>query len=351
MENSVFSKYIRFPHGGNAYSGEIELDFSANLNPSGIPDAVRAAAANSDFSHYPDVECRALSAAIAKYESVSDECIVCGNGAADLIYRVVRVISPKRALLAVPTFSEYEKALREQGCEIEFYFLREENNFALDNGFIEMITSDTDIVFLCNPNNPVGNTISEKLLGNILARCAETGTAAVVDECFLDFTNGVSAKKFLNSDVVIIKAFTKICCMAGLRLGYAVFGNPKLACAVKSCGQPWSVSAPAQAAGEAAVGVLADTDYLSRTREMVACERVFLSEKLKECSAKAFPSEANFILFKMRCDNMEEKMRQRGIAVRCCENYRGLSGMYYRIAVRTRDENERFAAALKDIFK
>lgn len=351
MGTSGFSKFISYSHGGNIYSGDIELDFSANLNPLGIPEAVRAAAIGADFSHYPDTECSRLTAAIANYENVFNKCIVCGNGAADLIYRIASVISPKRALLAVPTFSEYEKALCEQECEIEFYSLREDNNFAMDDGFIERITSDIDVLFLCNPNNPVGNTIGEKLLYDILTKCAETGTVAVVDECFLDFTKGVSAKKFLNPYVVILKAFTKICCMAGLRLGYGVFGDERLAAAVKFCGQPWSVSSPAQAAGEAAVGVLQDTDYLSITKDTVACEREFLSEKLRECGAFVYPSEANFILFKTCCGNLEDEMRRRGIAVRCCENYRGLSKMYYRIAVRTRSENERFAFALKEILK
>jgi len=329
-------------HGGDVYSREIELDFSANLNPLGMPEAVRAAAANADFLRYPDPRCRALTRAISRYEDVPEENIVCGNGAADIIYRVVNALRPRRALLCSPTFSEYENALAERDCAIAYHPLAEKNGFALGADILPKITPDTNMFFLCNPNNPVGNTIEPPLLKRVLARCCETGTTAVIDECFLDFVeNGerLSAKNFLGANVIVIKAFTKICAMAGLRLGYALFGRVDLASAVRDCGQPWSVSSPAQAAGAAAAAVLAETDYLAKTRKLVASERDFLTEQLAARGIKVYHSQANFLLLKSPV-NLAEILVKHKIAIRSCGDYRGLSKDFFRIAVRTREENE-----------
>ncbi len=337
-------------HGGDIYSRETELDFSANLNPLGIPERVRAAAANADFSHYPDPRCSALTRALSRYEGVPEANIVCGNGAADVIYRIVNALRPRRALLCSPTFSEYEKALSERDCATAYHPLAEESGFALGADILPEITPGTDMLFLCNPNNPVGNTIEPRLMERVLAKCRETGAAAVIDECFLDFAeNGerLSAKNFLGANVIVIKAFTKICAMAGLRLGYAVFGGEDRALAVRECGQPWSVSSPAQAAGAAAAAVLAETDYLARTRDLVARERGFLVNELAAPGIKVYPSQTNFLLLRSK-KNLADILARHRIAIRCCGDYRGLGEEYYRIAVRTHEENERLIYVLKN---
>ena len=342
---------MRAIHGGDIYSRKVELDFSANLNLLGIPEAVRKAAAEADFAHYPDVRCSALVQALSAYEGVPAENIVCGNGAADMIYRIVGALCPRRAILSAPTFSEYEKALLEHGCAVSYHILREEDGFALREDILPEISAGADMLCLCSPNNPVGNVIEPRLLERILGRCRECGTVAVVDECFLDFTeNGFSAKNFLFPNVIVIKAFTKICAMAGLRLGYALFGDERCALSVRECGQPWSVSSPAQAAGVAAAKVLSETDYLAQTRALIAEGRSFLSGELSRLGFEVFPSDANFLLFK-GAENLAEALLERGIAIRSCRDYRGLDERFFRIAVRTHEENERLTTALSDIQK
>ena len=341
----------RYTHGGDIYSREVRLDFSANLNPLGIPDSVRLAAANADFTHYPDPYCTALREKLSQYEGVPENRIVCGNGAADLIYRLVRAASPKRALLVSPTFSEYEKALAELNCEIVLHALSEENGFALTEDYLGKITPETDMLFLCSPNNPVGNVIPSDLLERIISKCNETGTMAVIDECFLDFADtkfSYSAKSIMSENIVIVKAFTKSCCMAGLRLGYGLFGSERLAADVLSCGQPWSVSSPAQAAGIAAAETVFATDFMEITRQLVAQERQYLSECLAEFGFKVYPSAANYILFK-GYPLLSEKLLERKIAIRRCDDYHGLGEEYFRIAVRTHEENEQLIKAIKAI--
>lgn len=337
-------------HGGDIYSRELESDFSANLNPLGIPEAVRIAAAEADFTHYPDTRCSALVKALSAYEGVPAENIVCGNGAADVIYRIVGALRPKRALLCAPTFSEYEKALVERDCAVSYHKLREEDGFALGEDILPEISAG-DMLFLCSPNNPVGNVIEPRLLERILGRCRECGTVAVVDECFLDFVeDGFSAKNCLFPNVIVIKAFTKICAMAGLRLGYALFGDERCALSVRECGQPWGVSAPAQAAGVAAARVLSETDFLERSRTLIAEERDFLAGELSQLGFEVFPSSANFLLFK-GAENLAEVLLKHGIAIRSCRDYRGMDERFFRIAVRTHEENERLTTALSDIQK
>ncbi len=344
-------------HGGDVYSARQKmkqepLDFSANINPMGMPPgAVRAAAdALQQCTQYPDPLCRELRAALAAYEGIPAEQIVCGNGAADLIFRIVAATHPQRALLLEPTFAEYEQALRSMDCSIAYFPLQESEGFVLPEAFLQQLTPEINLLFLCNPNNPTGRTVSPALLQEIWKRCEEAGILLVVDECFNEFLehpeqNTLKGVLKTGTNSVILKAFTKSFAMPGLRLGYGLCGNGDLAERIFSCGQPWGVSIPAQAAGVAA---LQEQGYLERMRRLIQTERRWLSENLARLGLCVFPSEANYILFRTETEiSLRERMEQRGVLIRACGNYRGLDDRYYRIAVRGHDENERLIAALK----
>lgn len=344
-------------HGGDVYSARQKmkqepLDFSANINPMGMPPgAVRAAAdALQQCTQYPDPLCRELRAALAAYEGIPAEQIVCGNGAADLIFRIVAATHPQRALLLEPTFAEYEQALRAMDCSIAYFPLQESEGFVLPEAFLQQLTPEINLLFLCNPNNPTGRTVSPALLQEIWKRCEEAGILLVVDECFNEFLehpeqNTLKDVLETGANAVILKAFTKSFAMPGLRLGYGLCGNRDLAERIFSCGQPWGVSIPAQAAGIAA---LQEQGYLERMRRLIQTERRWLSENLARLGLRVFPSEANYILFRTETEiPLRERMEQRGVLIRACGNYRGLDNRYYRIAVRGHGENERLIAALK----
>ena len=344
-------------HGGDVYSARQKmkqepLDFSANINPMGMPPgAVRAAAdALQQCTQYPDPLCRELRAALAAYEGIPAEQIVCGNGAADLIFRIVAATHPQRALLLEPTFAEYEQALRSMDCSIAYFPLQESEGFVLPEAFLQQLTPGINLLFLCNPNNPTGRTVSPALLQEIWKRCEEAGILLVVDECFNEFLehpeqNTLKGVLKTGANSVILKAFTKSFAMPGLRLGYGLCGNGDLAERIFSCGQPWGVSIPAQAAGVAA---LQEQGYLERMRRLIQTERRWLSENLARLGLCVFPSEANYILFRTETEiPLRERMEQRGVLIRACGNYRGLDDRYYRIAVRGHGENERLIAALK----
>ncbi len=174
-------------HGGDIYSNRCKIDFSASVSPLALPESVREAACRAfdRCSAYPDPECRELRRALACKEGVPEEQIVCGNGASDLIYAVTRAVHPRKALLYTPSFSEYETALSLEGSEISWYSCRSGNEFTLDEGFIEAITEDIDMVFVCNPGNPTGTAVPTQILKKIAERCAAAGCVLVSDECFV----------------------------------------------------------------------------------------------------------------------------------------------------------------------
>ena len=154
---------MQLVHGGDwagyrAQYGQDALDFSANVSPLGLPEGVATAitAALATADRYPDPLCRALRAKLAVHEKVPMEHILCGNGAADLIFRVAQALRPRRALTLAPTFSEYEYALAAAGCETAFHPLHEKDNFALTDTILGKLSPALDLVMLCNPNNPTG---------------------------------------------------------------------------------------------------------------------------------------------------------------------------------------------------
>ena len=339
------------PHGGDVYDGEIRLDFSANTNPYGTPQAVLDAisAVLTQVHQYPDPYCRKLVETIADFEAVPKDWILCGNGAAELIYAYCEALRPRRAMELAPTFSEYSLALERVGCAVERYPLEKRNPFSLTEDFLPVLEhSRPDVLFLCNPNNPTGQVIGMPLLESILKVCSGQGTSLFVDECFLDLSDdGVSLKEYLGEhpSLFILKAFTKSYGMAGLRLGYCLCADGELLEKMSHTVQPWNVSTLAQAAGAAALG---QREFLQKTRALIPVERQWLQNQLEALGFWVCPSKANYLLFQGRPD-LCQWLRERGIAIRSCGNYHGLGFGWYRIAVRLPGENERLIQAMKEV--
>ncbi len=341
-------------HGGDIYSRKYKIDFSANINPLGPPESVIRAVqeAGEQIQNYPDVEQRRLKKALAEKEQVPKEWLIFGNGAAELIFALCLGLRPKRALLAAPGFAEYGQALEACGCEIRWYKLKREMGFQIQEDFCTLLGRDTDIVFLCNPNNPTGVLIPQKILKKTAGICRANGTLLVVDECFNDFVeepdqHSVKSLVAENDFLFILKAFTKIYAMPGLRLGYGICRNAKVLDHMRRVIQPWSVSVPAQEAGEAALG---ETAYVQRAQMLVRQEWRILTEGLREMGLTVWEGAANYLFFYGPV-GLAGLCEKEGYLIRDCSNYRGLSEGYYRIAVRTHAENEEFLTALAHIMK
>ena len=340
-------------HGGDVYGGSITLDFSANTNPLGTPPGVLEAVRRGlpQLHRYPDPYCRQLVQAIAAHEQVPASYVLCGNGAADLIYAYCAALRPRTAAEPAPTFAEYGLGLAQVGCRAAPYFLHQAENFDVDEGFLPFLEEKKpEVVFLCTPNNPTGRLLPLPLLEQILQGCAAWGARVFLDECFLDLTeDGVSAKSLLaaHPELLILKAFTKSYGMAGIRLGYCLCADSALLHRMASASQPWNVSSLAQSAGVAA---LAEQNFLQRTQSLVHTERRWLTDNLTALGFWVCPSQANYLLFHGPLGLREGLLRQ-GIAIRGCGNYNGLGDGWYRIAVRPHGENEALITAIRQFCK
>ena len=269
--------------------------------------------------------------------------ILCGNGAAELFFAAVQAAWPQKALVIAPSFSEYEEALRSVGAEVEYYYLCEEDNFQIREDYVDKLSEEIDMIFLCNPNNPTGQTIDRDMLIKILDRCKKQNIVVILDECFLEFLD--EPNRYEMSDLrgeypnlLIIKAFTKIFSMPGLRLGYAISSNQDILEEMSWKLQQWNVSVPAQMAGVAALEK--PKEYIRQTREYVSGQREYMRNIMKMMGYVVFASKANYLFFKGR-PGLEKEALEAGFLIRDCQNYEGLSEGFYRIAVRTKEENER----------
>ena len=341
-----------YGHGGDVYSHDVLLDFSANVNPLGTPPEVVAAVqtAAGNLSAYPDPYCGALREKLAAHCGVEKADILCGNGAAELIFQYALALRPKKALLPVPSFSEYEAALRAAGCVPEFLPLRRETGFAVTEEILEHITPETELLTLCTPNNPTGVCIEWELLQAIRARCRETGTRLLLDECFLDLTDPEAARSLIpelarGERTIVLRAFTKLYGMAGARLGYAVCRDRDFALEACRMAQPWNVSTMAQAAGLAALDC---TAFVARTKALIAEEKQYLLRELRALGISVLPGRANFLMLS-GVPGLYDRLLEKRILIRSCANYRGLDEGDCRIAVRTHEENEQLIAALREI--
>lgn len=354
-----------FSHGGDIYgSAPIRLDFSVNTTPLGIPPAVLQAVSScrEEILHYPDSQCRKLREALAAYwtkfltlsssatGSIHPSEIICGNGAADLIFGLVEALKPRRAVLFAPCFSEYEAALRLRGCEMLYIPLYPEENWLPNPERLSealACVGGADLIFLGNPNNPTGMALTTEELEVFVRICRSYDALLAVDECFNGFLEAperytMAGLTGVYENLFVLNAFTKTHGMAGLRLGYAICKDTKLLDKIAAVRQPWSVSGIAQKAGIAA---LSEENFIRRSREVVRKERPFLTEGLKKLGFTVYPSMVNYILFSTSenagydSKDLKDFLTEHQILIRSCANYRGLDSSFYRIAVRTHEEN------------
>lgn len=338
-------------HGGDVYQDRIDLDFSVNINPLGTPETVREAVreAAARIECYPDPYCRKLVRAIADAEQIPVEMVLCGNGAAELIYAFCQAAEPGKAIVPAPSFAEYELALSGSGSRIRRYFLRQDLDFMLDEGFLSFLQREQpDALFLCNPNNPDGREIPHGLLLKILELSRELQVRVLLDECFADLSDHqISAKESLAAfpNLFLLKAFTKNYAMAGVRLGYGLCSDPLFLKKMSDAVQPWNISVPAQEAGIAA---LQDRSTIEKARQIILRQKAWLSMQLQACGLSVYPSEANYILVQGP-EGLERELRKRGIAIRGCADYPGLGSGWYRIAVKLPEENQTLIETMRKI--
>ncbi|MCM1136447.1 MAG: aminotransferase class I/II-fold pyridoxal phosphate-dependent enzyme [Clostridium sp.] len=337
-------------HGGDVYRNHVKMDFSVNINPLGPPESVKKALhkAVADCNRYPDIMQEQLKKAVGAMLNVPEEALLFGNGASELLMACAQGIKPKRTVIPVPSFYGYEYAAEAAGGEIIYYKTRSEEGFCPGEDFFETLTKGTELVFLANPGNPSGKIISREYLKRLLSYCRERGIFVILDECFIEFCTGNNSmleevRQFEN--LLLVRAFTKIFAIPGVRLGYLICSNGPLLEKIGRQLPEWNLSCFAQAAGQVCA---VEKAYLNKTADYVAGERKFLTDGLKRRGIAVVSGEANFLLV-YSSEELYEKLLSKGILIRDCGNFRGLSKGFYRIAVKSRKENEALLGALGGI--
>jgi L-threonine-O-3-phosphate decarboxylase len=334
--------------------GEL-LDFSANINPLGMPPAARRALIESvdALADYPDPACTDLCAAIAAALGVLPAQVLPGNGAEQLIWWLPRILGARRVLVSPPCYLDYARAALVWGLAVLRVPLRAEQGFELDVERLAALARTGDLVWIGQPNNPTGRIIAADALRR--AAAARPGVWWAVDEAFIDFADGaVSAVGFGLDNVVVVRSMTKFFALPGLRLGYAVLA-PGLASAARGLLPDWSVSTPAQRVGVALLTDPARHDFAERTRRLIRTERALLAAGLRALGASVLDSAANYLLLRLPetaaagREVADRLLVQHRIAVRTYGTEADLDEQFLRVAVRAADDNRRLLAALGDV--
>lgn len=340
----------RYEHGGQIYDATGKagdwLDFSANINPLGLSDKILQALTENlrGIVNYPDPQAVELKRAISQRYDVPERNLILLNGAAEFFYLYLNATRPKRVVIPVPSFSEYERAAHAAGCNVKHFVTNAADNFALDVDRLRADLTPADCVIIGRPNNPTGNLIAA---ADVL-RLAEVASV-IVDESFIDFLDVESVRKFASERLAVVQSFTKIFAIPGLRLGFAVV-EENLARRLNLSKDVWNVNFLAQKAGVAALG---DEDFLQRTRAWLEVERKFFVEQLSNLrGVMVFPPTVNFILFKHeRAEELLNSLRREKILLRSCANFAGLDGTYLRSAIRSREENLKLLDAMGNFIR
>ncbi|NOY54327.1 MAG: threonine-phosphate decarboxylase [Deltaproteobacteria bacterium] len=341
-------------HGGNlreiskacGIPEEEILDFSASINPLGPPKgALKAILDGMDrLVHYPEIDGMTLRERLAGEGNLSVENVLVGNGSSEFVYLVPRVLSPRRALVPVPSFSDYGRALRLAGCGVVSFPLIAEESFRLDPGrLIDALSEKIDLLVLCNPNNPTGGLLSAEEVLMVVDAAADRGIIVLCDEAFIDFVPDGSVrhrvKEFPN--LLVLRSFTKFYGIPGLRAG-AIYGDGVLVRRIGACQEPWTMN---RLAGAAVAAALDDAEYRERTLELIDAERAVLVGRLASLpGVRVFPSSANFLLLETSSpmpepDRLFGALLRAGILVRNCASFSGLGPRFFRIAIRSSEEN------------
>lgn len=349
-------------HGGNinqicskyGLNPDEVIDFSASINPLGCPEGVRMAITErfDDIRNYPDSECSSLKKAIADKVPCNESNIIVGNGSNELFYLIPRALKPKQGILLQPTFSEFKDALSNANVEV-VEIVNDDGNFPIINTNLSSLKHIEDgMVFLCNPNNPTGQlTLKEDILEFV---SDNSNRLIVVDEAFMDFVDDGVKYSVINDaplmdNLIVVRSLTKFYGFPGLRLGYLVANESIVNCLLQFK-EPWTVNTFAQIAGKVAIN---DAEFAVNTREYVSGEKAFLYDGLSRIKGiRPFRPSVNFIL--VRIDNAEitssgiqRLLIKSNIIIRDCSNFVGLSDKYFRVAVKTREENQRLLSALR----
>ncbi|MCE2571238.1 threonine-phosphate decarboxylase CobD [Motilimonas eburnea] len=355
---------MRELHGGNVhrlvrqYGEQGWLDFSANINPLGLPASVRHALTKQldCLLQYPDPDYVQLRQSLAEYCHQPIQRIIQGNGATELIYLYFKAVSPNNVLIIAPTFAEYQRAAEAVGAEVDFCQLEGESEFSLCFAQLakQLQAKRYDVLVVCNPNNPTGQFIDLAQMAQLAKLAQANDCRLLVDEAFIEFVDQGEASSIASLSlphVFVIRALTKFFALPGIRLGFAICHDLALTERILHIREPWSVNALAEVAAIAAVQ---DAAYMEASWQWLNAERAFIMDELAQLPGwVTYPSRVNFVLCQLppvwQATALREVLLDQGIVIRNASNFQGLDESYIRLAIKSRADNQRLITTLRQL--
>lgn len=352
-------------HGGNVYQvarqmglkAEDIIDFSANINPLGYSSRVKKVFASSDIAilNYPDQEAYDFVNALSSYHTLPAENFLVGNGSTEFIYLLPGIIRPKSVLIVAPTFTEYGFSFqRSKGVVFYFNALEKDKFFIQEKRLFDELKRGYSALYICNPVNPTGVLIPAEKMKGIISYAYKKGTDVIIDETFMDFTEEHSVKAQIKNfdNLFILRSMTKFFALPGLRAGYLISHTKNIE-KIRGRQEPWSINAIAQCAS---VESLRDSAYIQKSIRYVSEAREAFVDDLKKLPfLTVFNGCTNFLLLKLNdsapvnVSQLYDKLLEKGIVIRTCDDFQGLNNSFFRIAVKKRNENRKLVSELKKI--
>ena len=371
MTNNAECRERRFvSHGGDVwgfarkYNVPLEeaLDFSGPINHLGpSPKALESVKENAKLIRfYPDPNPVELHRSIAEYVNqpgITADNIILGNGSIELIYMITEIFSKTnfKAVVPVPSFTEYEKAALRLGGQTIYVQLPPD--FRMDNEKIKKaITPDTKIVSICNPHSPSGRLYLKNEVLDLVEYCQKKDVIFSIDENYIEFTDKEQTEtmsRYVNQyeNLFVIRSVTKFYGMPGIRFGYGIAAK-NLINKLLDVRQPWSINS---LAGFATLAAFSDKEFIENTKHTIKQERIKFTKYLNEIPGlQVFPSDTNFLLVKITNSNItstkiKEELAKMGMLIRDCCTFVGLDNTYFRVTVRSDKDNQKLVSVIKNL--
>lgn len=333
--------------------------YDLNCNPLGVPESVTKEIMNhiDSVGRYPDAFYDTLKNGLATYARCEAEHLVMGSGSSDLLRLFTALIAPKKALLPIPSTTEYENVLSVYGCETDFYELAIADDFRLDiQDFIAKLSPEYDMVILGNPNNPTSQMITREDMTELAKACRDNGIFLLIDEMYIEFTEKYEyhtaiplVKEFDN--IAVLRSVSKFFSVPGLRLAYAVMNNEADMAIINMTSTPNSISCLTAAACTA---MLEDKGYIRESRSMIFTERNLICSAMGTSkNLRLFKPSANYVLIQILKEDIHartllEQCKLKGIILRNCENFRGLDDRFVRFSIMNPAQNDLMVNTILD---
>lgn len=332
------------------------IKLGSNENPWGSSPKAKEAIINAidDINRYPESNHEYLKEKIAEYANVKPNQVIVGGDGADELFDVLAktLIDPgDEFIVHPPTYTYYEYIFKQHNANAVYANWNVEENKLDVDSVIDNITDRTKAIFLCTPNNPTGGLIDQS---DIIKVIESTDALVVVDEAYWEFseTNNVNLlDKYDN--VFIIRTFSKVLGLAGLRIGYGL-SNPELLEKMSRIKPVFSLTVPSQ---KAVIATLSDKEYIEESTRKGIQEREYLYDSVSKIeNITIYPSKSNYLLMDIRktgftASELSKKLMSKGVIVRDCTSFQKLDEYYIRISIETHPKNVKFIEILKSIME